>query len=134
MILGLGLDVAEVERIRNSLARFGARFVGRVLTAAEAEAMPKSNAEYYVAARFAAKEACAKALGTGFSRGVTLHSIGVAALPSGAPRLVLTGRARELALEMGVRAAHVSLTHERGIAAAVVILEGPDTTSGQPEI
>jgi holo-[acyl-carrier protein] synthase len=63
MILGMGLDVAEVERIRRSVARFGARFLGRVLTTAEAEAMPKCNAEYYVAARFAAKEACAKGAG-----------------------------------------------------------------------
>lgn len=134
MILGLGLDVAEVERIRSSLARFGARFVGRVLTTAEAGAMPDSNAEYYVAARFAAKEACAKALGTGFARGVTLHNIEVTALPSGAPRLALSGRARELALEMGVRAAHVSLTHERGLAAAVVILEGPEQDGRQSGI
>lgn len=125
MIVGLGIDVAEVERIRRSLARFGARFVARVLTPAEAGAMPQHRAEYYVAARFAAKEACAKALGTGFARGVTLHSIEVTALPSGAPRLILGGRARELALELGASAAHLSLTHERGLAAAVVILEGP---------
>ena len=124
MILGLGLDVAELSRIRESLSRFGGRFVSRVLTAAEAEAMPKANAEAFLAARFAAKEACAKALGTGFADGVTLHSIEVRSLPSGAPTLLLSGRARELAEAMGATRLHLSLTHGQEVAAAVVILEG----------
>jgi len=124
VILGLGLDVAELGRIRESLTRFGARFVSRVLTRAEAEAMPEANAEAYVAARFAAKEACAKALGTGFARGVTMHNIEVRSLASGAPALLLSGRARELADAMGATSLHLSLTHGRDVAAAVVILEG----------
>lgn len=124
MILGLGLDVAELSRIRDSLARFGQRFVDRILTPAEAAGLPQANAEGYLAARFAAKEACAKALGTGFADGVTLHLIEVRSLPSGAPTLSLTGRAQELAEAMGVTRLHLSLTHGKEVAAAVVVLEG----------
>ncbi|MBA4358607.1 MAG: holo-[acyl-carrier-protein] synthase [Humidesulfovibrio sp.] len=124
MILGIGLDVAEIPRIRDSLERFGERFTSRVLTAAEAAAMPQSDPAPYVAARFAAKEAAAKALGTGFAEGVTQTSIEVLSLPSGAPTLRLHGKALELAGSMGVQKIHLSLTHGRDIAAATVILEG----------
>lgn len=124
MILGIGLDIAEVDRIRESLARFGERFTARVLTEAEAARMPQGDAAPYVAARFAAKEAAAKALGTGFSDGVTQKSIEVRSMPSGAPELVLHGKARERALALGVVRAHLSLTHGRDVAAATVILEG----------
>lgn len=124
MILGLGLDVAEIPRIRDSLARFGERFVRRVLTEAEAAGMPANDPAPYVAARFAAKEAAAKALGTGFAQGVTQASIEVVNLPSGAPQLRLHGKALEIASAMGVQKMHISLTHGRDIAAATVILEG----------
>ncbi len=124
MILGLGLDVTEVSRIRDLLARFGERFTQRILTRAEAAGMPKGDAAPYVAARFAAKEAAAKALGTGFAQGVTQPSIEVLSLPSGAPMLTLHGKALEIAGAMGVQKIHVSLTHGRDIAAATVILEG----------
>lgn len=124
MILGLGLDVAEIGRIRESLTRFGARFTARVLTEAETASMPEAGAAQYVAARFAAKEACAKALGTGFAQGVTMHMIEVRSLPSGAPALRLSGRAQALAESMGATRLHLSLTHGRDTAAAVVILEG----------
>ncbi len=124
MILGIGLDVAEIPRIRDSLERFGERFTSRVLTPAEAAAMPQSDPAPYVAARFAAKEAAAKALGTGFAEGVTQTSIEVLSLPSGAPTLRLHGKALELAGSMGVQKIHLSLTHGRDIAAATVILEG----------
>lgn len=125
MILGLGLDVAELGRMRESLDRFGARFVARILTEDEAAALPQARPEAYLAARFAAKEACAKALGTGFAEGITLHDIAVRRLPSGAPELVLTGAAKARAESMGVVRLHLSLTHGRDIAAAVVVLEGP---------
>jgi len=125
MILGLGLDVAEIGRIRESLTRFVGRFTARVLTEAETSTMPEAGAAQYVAARFAAKEACAKALGTGFAQGVTMHSIEVRSLPSGAPTLRLSGKAHELATAMGATRLHLSLTHGRDTAAAVVILEGP---------
>ncbi|MBA4358717.1 MAG: 4'-phosphopantetheinyl transferase [Desulfovibrio sp.] len=124
MILGIGLDVAEIARIRDSLTRFGERFTDRVLTRAEAAGMPESDPAPYVAARFAAKEAAAKALGTGFTDGVTQASIEVVSLPSGAPTLRLHGKALEIAGNMGVQRMHVSLTHGRDIAAATVILEG----------
>jgi holo-[acyl-carrier protein] synthase len=124
MILGLGLDVAELPRIRESLERFGERFATRVLTAEELSELPAKAPVPFLAARFAAKEAAAKALGTGFADGVTMHSIAVRSLPSGAPDLVLSGRALKLAQAMGVVRTHVSLTHGRDVAAAVVILEG----------
>ncbi|MDP2848910.1 MAG: holo-[acyl-carrier-protein] synthase [Humidesulfovibrio sp.] len=124
MILGVGLDVAEISRIRDSLSRFGARFTSRVLTPGETAAMPENDPAPFVAARFAAKEACAKALGTGFANGVTMKSIEVRSLPSGAPTLLLSGRAQELANAMGAERLHLSLTHGRDVAAAVVILEG----------
>lgn len=120
----MGLDVAEIDRIRDSLTRFGARFTARVLTPSEAEAMPENDPAPYVAARFAAKEACAKALGTGFAQGITMHSIEVRSLASGAPSLQLSGRARQRADELGATRLHLSLTHGRDTAAAVVILEG----------
>lgn len=124
MILGIGLDVAELDRIRDSLERFGERFTARILTEAERASMPKGDATAYVAARFAAKEAGAKALGTGFAEGVTQTSIEVVSQPSGAPTLVLHGKAQERAQTMGVTRMHLSLTHGRDIAAATVILEG----------
>lgn len=124
MILGIGLDVAEIPRIRDSLTRFGERFTKRVLTDAEAAGMPGADPAPYVAARFAAKEAAAKALGTGFALGVTQRSIEVLRLPSGAPALQLHGKALEIADAMGVQRIHVSLTHGRDIAAATVVLEG----------
>ena len=124
MILGIGLDVAEIGRIRESLERFGERFTNRVLTESETQAMPEANPASFIAARFAAKEAAAKALGTGFALGVTQGSIEVFSLPSGAPGLRLTGRALDLAQAMGVTRMHLSLTHGRDVAAAVVILEG----------
>jgi len=124
VILGIGLDVAEIPRIRDSLERFGARFTSRVLTGAETAGMPENDPAPYVAARFAAKEAAAKALGTGFAQGVTMASIEVESLPSGAPTLRLHGKALEIASAMGVQRMHISLTHGRDIAAATVILEG----------
>lgn len=124
MILGVGLDVTEVDRIRRSLERFGERFAARLLTDAEAAGMPQVDPAPYVAARFAAKEAASKALGTGFAQGITMKSIEVLRLPSGAPELRLHDAARDRAEAMGVTRAHLSLTHGRDVAAATVILEG----------
>lgn len=124
MILGVGLDITEVDRIRRSLERFGGRFISRVLTAAEAASMPANDPAPYVAARFAAKEAASKALGTGFAEGVTVKSIEVVRLPSGAPELRLHDAAKARAQALGVTRAHLSITHGRDVAAATVILEG----------
>lgn len=126
MVVGLGTDLIEVSRIEQSIQRFGDRFLTRIFTPREiAYCMrkKKSAAESF-AARFAAKEAGAKALGTGISRGVTWLEIEVTREPSGKPTLALHGRAAERAQSLGVRHNSISLTHTGDIALAVVILEG----------
>jgi holo-[acyl-carrier protein] synthase len=126
VIKGLGIDLVELDRVRRSLERFGERFAARVLTGEELASLPGAKARVpYLAARFAAKEAAAKALGTGLSRGIGFHSFAVANLDSGAPALELRGAALSRMRELGASAAHLSLTHGRDAAAAVVILEGP---------
>ena len=122
MILGLGLDVVELARIAGIFARFGAKFAQKILCEAELERLPRTPIAY-LASRFAAKEAAVKALGTGFSGGITLLSIEVAKNERGAPLLLLHGQARRRFEEMGGRKTHLSLTHARDTAAAVVVLE-----------
>lgn len=125
MILGLGTDLIEIARVQASLDRFGRRFMERVFTAGEIEyCLRKKQAGESFAARFAAKEAGAKALGTGISRGVSWKEIEVRRLPGERPTLHWSGRAEELALTMGVRQTSLSLTHGRDLAMAVVIVEG----------
>lgn len=126
LILGLGTDLAEVGRIQRSLERFGAAFLARVYTPGEiayCQARPKTAAESF-AARFAAKEAGAKALGTGISRGVSWQDLEVTRQRGEPPRLVLHGRAAERATTLGIDRLSLSLTHTRGLAMAVVIAEG----------
>jgi len=128
MIIGLGSDLCDIRRIEKTLERFGDRFVARVFTPIEqrkAESRVHRAATY--AKRFAAKEACAKALGTGFSRGVFLKDIGVVNGPSGAPTVALTGGAakRLMALvpnDHDVKI-HLTLTDEAPLAMAVVVIE-----------
>ncbi|MGE4553023.1 MAG: holo-ACP synthase [Desulfovibrionaceae bacterium] len=125
MIVGLGIDLVEIGRIRAALARFGRRFAQKVCTEAELAVFDaRPDPAPYLAAVFASKEAAVKALGTGFRQGVHLHTLEVRHLPSGKPELVLLGRAAERAASLGADRAHVSMTHERGMASAVVILEG----------
>ena len=128
MIIGLGSDLCNIDRIANSLERFGERFVNRVFTdveRAKAERRPFTRAGTY-AKRFAAKEAFAKAVGTGFKRGVFMKDIGVVNLPSGQPTLELTGGARArldaLAPEGHAIDIHLTLTDEYPWAQAFVIL------------
>jgi holo-[acyl-carrier protein] synthase len=129
VILGIGNDLCDIRRIERSIARFGGRFLARVFTASERERAdrrdPSIRAATY-AKRFAAKEACAKALGTGFRDGVFLKDIGVVNLPSGQPTLVLSGgaAARLAALTPpGMTArVHLTMTDEYPMAEAVVIL------------
>jgi holo-[acyl-carrier protein] synthase len=123
VILGIGIDVVELSRMHRIWERYGTRFADRVLGPAERNLLPK-DAVRYLASRFASKEAAAKALGTGLARGVTFHSLQVAAEPSGKPVLLLSGTAHDIAMEMGVKRSHLSITHGRDVAAAVVILEG----------
>jgi holo-[acyl-carrier protein] synthase len=128
MIIGLGSDLCNIERIQSSLDRFGARFIDRVFTPierAKAEKRTMTRAGTY-AKRFAAKEAFSKAVGTGFNHGVFFKDIGVVNLPSGAPTLALTGgaRARLDALTPPGHAVdiHVTLTDDHPWAQAFVIL------------
>ena len=129
MIIGIGSDLCNIDRIRNSLDRFGERFLNRVFTETErarAERRPFTRAGTY-AKRFAAKEAYSKAVGTGFRRGVYMKDIGVANLPSGAPTLALTGGARErldaLVPPGHAAAIHLTMTDDHPFAMAVVIIE-----------
>lgn len=122
MIVGLGLDVVEIDRIAGALEQFGDRFIHRILTDLERKQM-RGDTIRYLAVRFAAKEAAAKALGTGLAQGVTFHSIEVDRQRSGKPDLRLLAGAAEVARELGVVNAHISLTHGRDIASAVVVLE-----------
>lgn len=129
MIIGLGSDLCNIERIGNSLARHGERFEQRVFTdieIAKARRRPYTIAGTY-AKRFAAKEAFSKAVGTGFKRGVFMKDIGVVNAPSGAPTLALTGGAAKRLEEMipaGHEARiHLSLTDDHPWAQAFVIIE-----------
>jgi holo-[acyl-carrier protein] synthase len=129
VIIGIGSDLCNIERIQHSLDRFGERFLNRVFTDTErarAEKRPFTRAGTY-AKRFAAKEAYSKAVGTGFKRGVYMKDIGVANLPSGAPTLVLTAGARERldALTPAGHAAriHLTMTDDHPFAMAVVVIE-----------
>src|SRR5690606_25171907 len=94
MILGIGQDIIDIRRVERTLERFGARFVERVFTDIErAKSDRRANRAASYAKRFAAKEACSKALGTGFSSGVFWRDLGVVNLPSGKPTMLLTGGA-----------------------------------------
>jgi holo-[acyl-carrier protein] synthase len=125
VILGTGVDLAEVARIRASIERYGERFIRRVFTEREtAYAERKANRYERYAARFAAKEAGMKALGTGWSGGIRWQDLEVTNLPSGRPTLELHGVAREVADRLGVQAIHLSLTHTSEQAIAWVLLEG----------
>ena len=124
MIVGSGIDLTEIGRIQQSIDRYGQRFLDRVFTAAEqAYCLRKRNAAESLAARFAAKEAGAKALGTGISHGVTWREIEVVRLPTGRPTLRFHGRAARMAEHLGVARAALSLTHTRDAAMASVVLE-----------
>jgi len=118
------VDLAEVPRIRASVERFGSRFVERIFTPAEiAYVERKANRFERYAARFAAKEAGMKAIGTGWRRGVRWQDFEVANLPSGKPTLRLHGVAAEVARKLGVRNIALSLTHTAELGMAHVILE-----------
>ena len=124
MIVGLGTDVVEVARVEQAIARFGRRFLERVFTPAEiAYCESKANAVERFAARFAAKEAALKAIGTGLTRGISWQDLEVARQPGGAPTMRYSGRAGEFFARLGAARAHVSLTHTATVAFAVVILE-----------
>ena len=124
MIVGTGIDLAEIARIEQTIARYGGRFLDRIYTAGEqAYCLRKRTSAESFAARFAAKEAGAKALGTGISRGVTWLEIEVVREPGGRPALLFHGRARQMADRLGVAHTALSLTHTTDLAMASVVLE-----------
>jgi holo-[acyl-carrier protein] synthase len=141
MIIGFGIDLCDIRRIEDLLARFGERFAGRCFTEIErrkSDGRAARAASY--AKRFAAKEACSKALGTGLRFGVAWREMGVVNLPSGKPTLALTGGALkrlEMLTPLGCRAvAHLTMTDEYPWAQAQVIieaLEDPDAILAPPE-
>jgi len=124
VIVGTGVDLAEVPRIRASIERFGQRFIQRIYTAREiAYVERKANRFERYAARFAAKEAGMKAIGTGWRLGVRWQDFEVANLPTGKPTLLLHGVAAEFAERLSVRNISLSLTHTAQYGMAHVILE-----------
>lgn len=124
MIVGTGIDIAEVPRIREVIERHGQRFLQRVFTEGEIQyCESKANRVERYAARFAAKEAGMKALGTGWNHGVRWRDIEVARQPGGRPTLLLHGKAAEFAAKLGTTNIALSLTHTAGQAMAQVILE-----------
>ena len=124
MIVGSGIDMLEIPRIQQSVDRYGQRFLARVYTAAEqAYCLRKRKSAESLAARFAAKEAGAKALGTGISHGVNWREIEVVREPSGRPTVRFHGRAAQIAARLGVTRAALSITHTADLAMASVVLE-----------
>ncbi len=124
MIVGTGIDLVEIGRIQLSMDRFGKRFLDRVFTAAEQDyCLRKRKSAESFAARFAAKEAGAKALGTGISHGVSWLEIEVARELGGRPTLQFHGRAAEFAARLGAARAALSITHTEALAMASVVLE-----------
>jgi holo-[acyl-carrier protein] synthase len=124
MIVGMGTDLIEVDRIRQSVDRYGDKFLRRIYTEKEsAYAMSKRNFAERLAGRFAVKEAGMKAIGTGWRCGVTWRDFEVINEPGGRPTLRLTGAAGRIAQELGARRISVSITHTAAMAIAVVILE-----------
>jgi holo-[acyl-carrier protein] synthase len=125
MVLGLGTDLIEIARVQASIDRFGARFLERLFTPGEIAycLRKKRHAAESFAARFAAKEAGAKALGTGISRGIGWREIEVRREAGERPTLHLSGRAAARAAAMGVRGFQLSLTHSQTLALAVVVAE-----------
>jgi len=134
MIVGMGLDVCSIERMRKALDRHGDRFFARICSPVEREDLSaRADAATALAGRFAAKEAFAKALHG--APGVGWHEVKVRRHPNGRPSLELEGKALAMARDFGASRWHVSITHDAGIAAAVVILEseGPPKADRQPE-
>lgn len=124
MILGVGIDIIEVTRIRASVDRFGDRFLKRILLPAEIEYCASNRVSApHIAARFAAKEAVSKAFGTGIGRHLGWHDIEVLRRESGEPHIAFHGPGQHLMQERGATVAHISLSHTEFYAAAVAILE-----------
>lgn len=129
MIIGIGVDLVETPRIARAVERHASRFLKRLFTQGEIAYCEKfKNQAERFAARFAAKEAAFKALGTGWREGVRWLDVEVTHLPSGKPKLVLSGRAKELATQLGVTRIAVSLSHADRYVVAQVVFEADAQT------
>lgn len=123
MIFGIGVDVLEMRRIHASYARFGERFVERLLMPGERAQLARTRRpERFLAMRFAAKEAIVKAMGTGFAHGVWIRDVGVVQNERGRPEVVYSERGDRVRRELGIGEGHVTLTDEAGLVVAVAVL------------
>jgi len=124
VIFGIGTDIVRIQRMADNLDRYGERFAARILTEAEMTVFRESSQQaQFLGKRFAAKEAAAKALGTGFRDGLSLRDIGVSNDGLGKPLLAFSDRARQALKNQGVGAAHLSLSDESEYAIAYVVFE-----------
>jgi len=125
MVIGIGVDIIEIERVKKLIEKFSGKFIKKVFSAREMDYCRRfSDPGRCFAARFAAKEAVLKALGTGLAQGVRWREVEIVNLPGGAPEVVLTGKAAALANTKGVQKVLVSLAHGKNEAIAFVLLEG----------
>lgn len=124
MILGTGVDIVEVARMKSAYERWGIQFAEKVLTPSERDSLLiRKDSAVYLASRFAAKEAFLKALGTGFSRGISWHDMEVVRKKGERPYLSISGAACDIMKKMGAEKVHLSISHEKKYAIAQVILE-----------
>lgn len=125
MIIGIGTDIVSIPRIEKAVERFGERFINKVFTDKEAIVcrMKKDQASH-LAARFAAKEAVLKALGTGISNGIGFKDVEVARVQGKRPEIILHGIGKKVAESLGVKDIHISISHEADIALAFAVIEG----------
>ncbi|HEY1724696.1 MAG TPA: holo-ACP synthase [Steroidobacteraceae bacterium] len=123
MIFGIGIDVLEAQRMHASYARFGERLIERLLLPQERAQFERSGRpERFLAMRFAAKEAIAKAMGTGFAHGIWIRDIGVVQNAWGKPEVIYSARGERLRRRLGVGDGHITLTDEAGLVVAVAVL------------
>ena len=123
-IFGIGVDMVNIDRIKKLHHKYGKRFVTKILNSSELELFHQANdQDRFLANRFAGKEAATKALGTGFSQGITWKDFGVSNKSSGQPELILSNKVEKLFITKGITASHISLTDELPWSMAFVILE-----------
>jgi len=132
-LVGLGLDLVAVDRIAAVLARHGDRFLDRVFVAGEVREGAGEGLAQHVAGLFAVKEAVLKALGTGWAQGLGFRDVEVVRGPSGRPEVRLHGAAAQRAESLGGERILVSISHDRGFAAAVAVLESGERSGGRSE-
>lgn len=124
MIHGIGIDIVAVSRMQENIVQYGERFAGKILSESElVEYATTGNPAHYLAKRFAAKEALTKALGTGFSNGVSLKDITIRNETSGQPRIFCAGNVEQIMSDLGIIHCHLSLSDEQDYACACVVLE-----------